>query len=120
MQNIHVCLFIDPNTINRLHAFQRVFQVHKLGFSYMDLSRIFMASSQSMESGLIIASLHVVDSSLSNNNDLISNLTIWFHIRPTRFNRNLDLHVLNLWDMGAMNIMAASGNLPALRNSDHI
>jgi hypothetical protein len=36
----------------------------------------FMASSHLMELGPIIASLHVVGSSLSNNNDLFSNLTI--------------------------------------------
>jgi hypothetical protein len=36
----------------------------------------FMASSHLMVSGPIIASLHVVGSSLSNNNDLFSNLTI--------------------------------------------
>ena len=81
-----------------------------LVFSYIDLSRIYMASSQSMESRLIIASLHVVNSLLSHNNDLFSNLTIWFYIWSTRFNINLDLRVLNLWDVVAMIIMAASGN----------
>jgi hypothetical protein len=36
----------------------------------------FMASSHLTELGPIIASLHVVGSSLSKNNDLFSNLTI--------------------------------------------
>jgi hypothetical protein len=36
----------------------------------------FMASSHLTESGPIIASLHVVGSSLSNNNDLFLNLII--------------------------------------------
>jgi hypothetical protein len=106
-------VFIGPNTLAGLHAFLRVFQVQKLGLSCMELSRIFMASSHLTELGPIIAYLHVVGSSLSNNKWSVLKSNYLIVTRLTRFNRNLDLCDHNLWGTGAMHIVAASGTLPS-------
>ena len=75
MRNIHVYFFIDPNTTVRSQTFLDGLSSSKLDFSCMDTITDSMTSSHFMESGLIIAYLHVVGLSLSNN-DLLSNLGI--------------------------------------------
>ena len=72
-KSIQVYLNIGPPMSKRFYPFRRSIKFKNL-ISYMDTILDFMASSHSMESGPIIASLFVVGSLLFNNNSSSSNL----------------------------------------------
>jgi hypothetical protein len=119
MWSKHPCLFIDPNTFIRLHAFWGSSKFRNLVSRVWNYHR-FMASSHLTESGPIITSLHVVGSSLSNNNDSFSNLTIWLLPVP-RGSIGTYISVTTTFEAREpCALWPPLGHFPALRYSAHI